>query len=87
MVMTTLEVRKTLTVLERVVAMLEQRRRILEDDEHRLLQRLLERRSALRTLITAREAEREKKIVSFALWRDETLASPLLDPQLDANAI
>jgi hypothetical protein len=64
MVMTTLEVRKTLTVLERLVVALE-----------------------LRRLVAAREAELEKKIVSFALWRDETLPDPALEPQLGASAI
>jgi hypothetical protein len=87
MVMTTLEVRKTLTVLERLVVALELRRVILDADEKRLLLRLEERRSTLRRLVAAREAELEKKIVSFALWRDETLPDPALEPQLGASAI
>jgi hypothetical protein len=87
MIMTTPEIRKTLTVLERLLAALERRGSALEGDERRLLQRLHERRRALHGLIAARESEREKKIVSFAFWRDETLHVPLHEPQLGAGAI
>lgn len=87
MVMTTLEVRKTLALLERLLAALEQRRGGLDSGEPFVLQRLRERRSALRGLLAARETEREKKIVSFALWRDETVPAPALEPQLGASAI
>jgi septal ring factor EnvC (AmiA/AmiB activator) len=87
MVMTTLEIQKTLTVLERLLAALEQRGSALGGDERRLLRRLQERRQALHGLITAREAEREKKIVSFAFWRDETLHVRVHEPPLSAGAI
>jgi hypothetical protein len=87
MVMTTPEIRKTLTVLERLLAALERRGSTLESDERRLLLRLQERRRALRGLITAREVEREKKIVSFAFWRDGALPLPLREPQLGASAL
>ena len=87
MVMTTLEIRKTLAVLERLVAALERRGSALGGDERRLLQRLQERRRALHGLIAAREAEREKKIVSFAFWRDETLHVHVHKPPLGAGAI
>ena len=87
MVMTTLELEKTLQMLERLLAVLEHRRYPLEADERRLRQRLEERRGSLRALIAARHAEREKKIVRFALWRDDTLPIPSLEVELDANAI
>ena len=87
MVMTTLELEKTLQMLERLLAVLEHRRRPLDADERRLRQRLEERRDGLRALIAARRAEREKKIVRFAFWREDALPAPPFALAPDAAAI
>ncbi len=87
MVMTTLELEKTLQMLERVLAVLEHRRYPLDADERRLQQRLEERRGGLRALIDARHAERQKKIVRFALWHEDTLPPPPFALELGADAI
>jgi hypothetical protein len=87
MVMTTLELERTLQMLDRVLGALEHRRDPLEPDECRLRRRLEERRGDLRALIAARKAEREKKVIRFNLWLDDTLPVPSLAPELDADAI
>jgi hypothetical protein len=85
MVMTTLEARKILSVIERLVTVLEQRRSSLDREQICLLQRLHDRRRTLRDLVTAREAERAKKIIDFALWRDNPI--PLAQLPLGASAV
>jgi hypothetical protein len=87
MVMTTAEARKTLTILERLIGVLEQRQGGIDADERRLLQRLVDRRSTLHQLVAAREAEREKKIVDFALWRDDALPVPFFEAAFGATAV
>jgi hypothetical protein len=86
MVMTTFELEKTLQMLDRVLGVLEHRHYPLEAEERHLRRRLEERRGGLRALIAARNAEREKKIVRFALWQDDTLPAPslALEPGADA---
>lgn len=87
MVMTTLEAQKTLATLERLVAVFEQRIGRLDGDQDRLLQRLQERRRTLRELVEAREAELAKKIIDFALWRDDPPFPPEPEPHLGASVL
>jgi hypothetical protein len=70
MVMTTLEARKTLSTLETLIAVLEQRSGALDRDDLLALRSLRHRRSSLLGLLAVRDIERPKKIVYLELWRD-----------------
>jgi hypothetical protein len=85
--MTTLEARKTLAVLERLLAAVEQHRRPLDGDELRVVRRLHQRRCSLRDLLAAREAERAKNVIDLALWRDGGRPAAAREPELGASAI
>jgi hypothetical protein len=87
MVMTTLEARRTLTALERLLAALEPRSSGFDGDQLRLLQRLRHRRRSLRGLLAAREAERAKKIIDLGVWRDGALPPAGLESQLSRSML
>jgi hypothetical protein len=87
MVMTTLEAEKTLAALDRLVAIFDKRIGILDGEQRRLLQRLRERQRTLRQLVAAREKERTKKIIDFALWRDDPPLPPEPEAELDASVV
>jgi hypothetical protein len=87
MVITTIEVRKTLATLARLISMLEQRSGILDDDQLRLLEHLRQRRHSLGSLLEAREAERAKPVIDLGVWRDGALVPDAFEPQLEISAL
>lgn len=86
MAMTTQQLNKTLKTVENLIAVLEQKQGALDADQLRVLRRLRGRRSALRGLQAAREAERRKPVVQLALWRDDYMTPEQLAADAETSA-